>query len=153
MTRHRGTLRPRPVSFRAMRTLWIALLVALLPLRGWVGDAMAVGMVASPHAAAAVAMAHDCPHGTPTHGASGDARHQGAGHTTEHAHNQVESPVAVGEHSAASAHLLCDVCNGPALSTGATPAASGAVGQGLRIERKQAFASLAPSLVVKPPIA
>ncbi|MBL0920271.1 MAG: hypothetical protein IBJ14_16340 [Hydrogenophaga sp.] len=131
-----------------MRALWIALLIALLPLRGWVGDAMAVSMTAAPLAATAAAgqpgPGDDCPHMAMAteatgsgHGehASGDAPHGGqhdAGHT--------------------QAHLLCDVCNGPALGSRVALAEPAAAEHGLLIARAERFASLAPRHLHKPPI-
>jgi len=44
-----------------MRTFWLALLVALLPLRGWMGDAMALGLAPAWAAPAAVADAEEPP--------------------------------------------------------------------------------------------
>jgi hypothetical protein len=127
-----------------MRALWIALLIALLPLRGWVGDAMAVAMIPAPaqHSApTAQAGDTDCPHAAPAVQPVAAAVDATASHTDHTAHGD------------ASAHLLCDVCNGPVLGTAAAPAAAVADGHGPHIERKQAFASLAPRHVVKPPIA
>ncbi len=131
-----------------MRTLWIALLIALLPLRGWVGDAMAVTMAASPHAAAALAVADDCPHAAAAHVGQDAGQHPGhpdAGHA--------HTPADAGEHGTVSAHLLCDVCNGPVLGSAAPLTPGLAQEHGLRIERSEPFASLAPRHVVKPPIA
>ncbi len=137
-----------------MRSLWIALLIALLPLRGWVGDAMAVAMMPTPASTTApVAQASeaDCPH-------TAIAGHHATAHTSDgvapsdHAGTHGDDAAHSG-HGNASAHLLCDVCNGPVLTTAATPTAAAAVEHGLRIERKQAFASLAPRHVIKPPIA
>lgn len=130
-----------------MRALWIALLIALLPLRGWVGDAMAVSMIATPASAAAASPAGaDCPHAAAS-----------AGHHAEPAPDTgalIATDTADGhqDHTSPGAHLLCDVCNVPALSTGSQPDPDAHVTHGLRIERKQAFASLAPRHLVKPPI-
>ncbi len=129
-----------------MRTLWIALLIALLPLRGWVGDAMAVTMSASPHAAAAMAVADDCPHAASAH-AGQHAQQHPASTDAAHAHADAD------EHVTVSAHLLCDVCNGPVLGSAPPPTPGAAQEHGLRIDRSEPFASLAPRHVVKPPIA
>jgi hypothetical protein len=143
-----------------MRTLWIALLIALLPLRGWVGDAMAVTMAVSPHTAAALMVAGDCPHAGSTHigehGGQNTGEHSAqhaeehtGGHDAGHAH----APADAGEHGAVSAHLLCDVCNGPVLGSAAPLTPGSPQEHGLHITRSEPFASLAPRHVVKPPIA
>lgn len=73
-----------------MRHWLLILLMALLPLRGWAGVAMAVSM-ATPTSASAAAHCEE-------HAASGstEATSAGAGQQT---------------------HSLCDVCNGPAMTT------------------------------------
>jgi hypothetical protein len=137
-----------------MRAIWIALLIALLPLRGWAGDAMAVAMIpmpASSTTSAAQAGDPDCPHADgATHLAIAvlDGAPDTAANHGDHIANADHA-----DHADNSAHLLCDVCNGPVLSTAAPPGVAAAAGHGLHIERKQAFASLAPRHVVKPPIA
>lgn len=140
-----------------MRTLWIALLIALLPLRGWVGDAMAVAMVSTaPHLATAVAAADDCPHGSAQAADHGSAVASGVADTTAHhatGHGQAESAATDDAHGDAGAHLLCDVCNGPVLSSAALSTPGAVFGHGLRIARSEAFASLAPRHLIKPPIA
>lgn len=60
-----------------MRVLFLALMIALLPLRGWVGDAMAMDMLALAQGAAHSSHAnatpvHDC-HTLAADGAGGDA--------------------------------------------------------------------------------
>lgn len=127
-----------------MRVFWIVLLIALLPLRGWVGDAMALGMATSaPVQTASVAAAgDDCPH----HASEAHADHSG--------HTMAERGApGHGEHGSSQNHLLCDLCNGPVLSPASAGARALAIEQGPPVEHAQRFASLAPRRVVKPPIA
>jgi hypothetical protein len=131
-----------------MRALWIALLIALLPLRGWMGDAMAVSMAAAPIAVAVgqSAMGDDCHHQASMAEAHGSAHavHAG-GHEAPHDGDL--------QGSGHEAHLMCDVCNGPALGSRVALPAPGAATHGLLIARSERFASLAPRHLIKPPIA
>lgn len=131
-----------------MRVLWIALLIALLPLRGWVGDAMAVSMAAAPLAAAAgqAAMGGDCPHMAMSSGMHADASTDHAGADTADTHD--------GHHDSGhtQAHLVCDVCNGPALGSPVALPGPAAATHGPHIPRAERFASLAPRHPHKPPI-
>jgi hypothetical protein len=133
-----------------MRVFWIVLLMALLPLRGWVGDAMAVGMATpSPvQSASAAAPGEDCPHHAPE-ADTGDAGHGGPG---GHALVNSDAPDH-GEHGDAQQHLLCDVCNGPVLGATGPGTQALAIEQGPPVEHAEGFASLAPRQIVKPPIA
>lgn len=135
-----------------MRAVWIALLIALLPLRGWVGDAMALSMLEA-HGAAAVVAAADAviaPHDQPTHDHNG--HHD---HGSPHAAPAQADARADSDHgpAGAQAHLLCEVCNGPVLSPPASAVVVTAIEHAPRVERQQRFASLAPRQPTKPPIA
>jgi len=116
-----------------MRFWFVVLLMALLPLRGWAGDAMAVSMATDPAPAAALVAAADC---------------HGAGHDTPDMHHGQDSHEDHG-----TAHLLCDVCNGPAMTPAALLAAGDARPHSLHIPTRVAFASEAPRRGVRPPIA
>ena len=110
-----------------MRHWLLILLITLLPLRAWAGDAMAVAMPSAPGSAA-----HCADHPAPT-GISG---------LTD----------AAADHQ--QTHDLCDVCNGPALtadthpSTAATP-----LPQALVATLRTHFISALPQRGHKPPIA
>jgi hypothetical protein len=83
-----------------MRHWFLVLMIALLPLRGWVGDAMAVEMLAQPaHASMAV---------------------DGHGHADVDQHALNSDHCACDEHATAGGadhpHSACDVCNLPALA-------------------------------------
>jgi hypothetical protein len=130
-----------------MRAFWIALLIALLPLRGWVGDSMAVSMIALPHATSmSAAMPGPADHG---------ADHVGSDHSHHASEASEDSPMASthGDHGQTSTHLLCEVCNGPVLSTFNAPIEATPLEHTLLIARSERFASLAPRHPVKPPIA
>ena len=124
-----------------MRVFFIALLIALLPVRGWVGDAMAIsmaGMAGGEHAAMAVAVDH----GAMDHADHGDH----AGHGMDMA--DTGAAIDDGTHS----HSACDVCNGPVLTVAdGSPKLTRAV-HGLHADRVEAFVSSLPRAGHKPPI-
>jgi hypothetical protein len=125
-----------------MRHLLLALLIALLPIRGWVGDAMAVAMLAPPahsmNQAAQADAAPPCPdHAAPAasaalHGEAAADQHADAG----------------SDHS----HSSCDVCNGPAMALSAPAQLALARAHGLRVPPAAHFASSEPHRGIKPPI-
>ncbi|WP_332739501.1 hypothetical protein [Hydrogenophaga sp.] len=82
-----------------MRHWFLVLMIALLPLRGWMGDAMAVEMLTQPTHATMASMAMD------EHGADHDHDHCACDEHTASAED-------VGDHQ----HNACDVCNVPALA-------------------------------------
>ena len=127
-----------------MRALWIALLIALLPLRGWVGDAMALGMIqgtGGPQVHAA-STGEPCPHG-------------GQAAPTQQAHGMQTGLHGDGAHEGAGAHdhLACDLCNGPALQAASAGIPGEQLAPGPQVLRAERFASLAPRHHHKPPIA
>lgn len=87
---------------RWVRVFLIALMIALLPLRGWVGDAMALSMVVG-HAG--TDMQTVAPVQMPCHTTSAQM--------ADHAHpdRATHDTTAGSGHG----HLLCDLCNGPVL--------------------------------------
>lgn len=119
-----------------MRVWFVVLLMVLLPLRGWAGDAMAVSMATDRAPAAALVAAADC------HGAADHTHDQ---HGSQDSHQ--------GHEGHGTAHLLCDVCNGPALTPAAMLAVGDARPHSLHIPSRVAFASEAPRRGVRPPIA
>lgn len=148
-----------------MRTAWIALLLALLPLRGWVGDAMALSMLgagghAAPAALVADAHRHGGDHANPLapagHGEHGAAATHAAhaGHTAMvSVADAAAAEASADDHGGPNAHLLCEVCNGPVLNPPAPALACAPVEYPRLAERAQRFASLAPRQHTKPPIA
>jgi len=129
-----------------MRFWIVALMIALLPLRGWVGDAMALERLAhAPEAPAVVAaLAHDC-HEAAAPEASSNAMH--AMHADSH--GQAAEPDQASHHS----HLSCDLCNVPALHPPVPMLATDTAPHPLRVISREHFASVEPQRDRKPPIA
>jgi hypothetical protein len=117
-----------------MRHLLLALMIALLPIRGWMGDAMALAMLVAP----AQTMHHE---------ASGTDHTMAGDHAQGHEHNASQQDSG-GEHT----HKSCEVCNGPAmaLSVPAVPALPAQ--HGLLAPPAERFASSEPHRSIKPPI-
>ncbi len=125
---------------RAMRAVWIALLIALLPLRGWVGDAMALGLAPAMAVPAAVADAEE----PPCHHAALPA-HAG------------ESAPALGLHvhdgAGCADCAACQICHTVALAIAvpALPAVERALPAPPRVPVR--FVSAEPRRDTRPPIA
>ncbi|MGE0097714.1 MAG: hypothetical protein AB7S86_05135 [Hydrogenophaga sp.] len=117
-----------------MRHLLLALLIALLPLRAWVSDAMAVSMIAAApvHEAMATGQADATP--CPDHLMAGQDMDSSSADDGSH------------EHSA------CDVCNGPAMSLSSQAALALTVAHGQIVGSPERFASLSVPAGTKPPI-
>ena len=91
-----------------MRHWFLVLMIALLPLRGWVGDAMAMEMLAQPAHAGMVMDGHGADHAD--HHAAHDEQCDCSGHASaDQADHQ---------------HKACDVCNVPALANAVDDATS-----------------------------
>ncbi len=117
-----------------MRTLLFAVLIALLPLRAWMGDAMAVSMLPVQAAPAAAAQA-DAPPPCPDHATAASADHGG-------------STADAADHR----HAACDVCNGPVLAQTVHRDQAPALRHGLLEAPAERFASSVPLPGIKPPI-
>lgn len=126
-----------------MRHFLIALMIALLPVRGWVGEAMAFSMQANPASPAAHA---GCPDHAPPP-ASLTA--------------QPKPPLFEMVNLAADAdttddgthqHGACDICNGPAMTASATALLTLTAVHPQHASRIERFASSELSQGVKPPI-
>jgi hypothetical protein len=116
-----------------MRHWFLVLMIALLPLRGWVGDAMAVEMLAQPAHAALVADGHGADH----HAMTGDhcvCDEQAAAGGTDHQHN------------------ACDVCNVPALAMAVPELLAPTAAHSQLVRPAEQFASSEAQRGVKPPI-
>ncbi len=121
-----------------MRHWFLVLMIALLPLRGWVGDAMAMQMWAMP---AHSTLAMD------GHG-GGQADH----HAMEDAHCACDEHASASQDSADHQHSACDVCNVPALAM-ALPGLQTPPGvHGPLVRTAERFASSEAQRSVKPPI-
>lgn len=153
-----------------MRHILLALLIALLPLRGWVSDAMAVAQVTHPAAKGAAEAAH-LPAESPIAASSmGSVPHcdehlglhdeaQGladAGHalTTEHSlhaeHLKAASCCDTENH--AHQHKSCEVCNGPAMALPALDAVGLELPHAVQQIPTERFASTVLPQGIKPPI-
>jgi hypothetical protein len=124
-----------------MRHIVLALMIALLPVRGWMGDAMAVAMLAAPvqtMTQTAHTTAMPCPDhakATPAAGAVHDGMAEaGDGSDSHHAHQS------------------CDVCNGPAMAHRAGTAVTATPVHGVLAPPAEHFASSEPRRGIKPPI-
>lgn len=88
-----------------MRVLFLAFMIALLPLRSWVGDAMAMDMLASGHET--TLSAHDRHDGQP------DCHTQASGHA---GNSETPQHLAVSEASAdCGTCSACQICHSVAL--------------------------------------
>lgn len=136
-----------------MRHFLLALMIALLPLRAWTGDAMAISMLGHPAATAAVAGFAAEHANCPDHAAQlppGSA----TGHAVDH------SAHGMGEHGAEASHpgqdhhqhSACDVCNGPALGAAQPGAATASQVHAVVAPPAERFVSFAPQQGIKPPI-
>lgn len=117
-----------------MRHLLLALMIALLPIRGWMGDAMALAMLAAPaqtmhHAASGM-----------DHAMTGDA-------TQGHEHG-ADLQGSGGEHT----HKSCEVCNGPAMALSVPSVPALPSQHGLLSPPAERFVSSEPHRSIKPPI-
>ena len=121
-----------------MRHWFLFLMIALLPLRGWVGDAMAVDMLSQP-AHASMAMG--------TH--SGD---HGADHGESHAQCACDEHASAAQDSADHQHSACDVCNVPALAMRLAELQTPPPGHAQLAAVVERFASSEAQRGIKPPI-
>lgn len=123
-----------------MRHLLLALMIALLPIRGWMGDAMALSMLAAP----AQTMQHQAASGM-DHGEHAQGHDHSATHMTDHGAAPQDGG---GDHT----HKSCEVCNGPAMAL-SVPAVSALPSQhGVLAPPAERFASSEPHRSIKPPI-
>lgn len=91
---------PKPYHCK-VRVFLVALMIALLPLRGWVGDAMALSM----------ALGHAGTHAPEQSQTSPWHCHDSVAVANDPHEHAAHGPTDPGSHS----HLLCDLCNGPVL--------------------------------------
>lgn len=123
-----------------MRHLLLALMIALLPIRGWMGDAMALSMLAAP----AQTLHHQAASGI-------DHAEHAQGH--DHSATRMADPGAGhqdggGEHT----HKSCEVCNGPAMALSLPAVPTLSPKHGVLAPMAERFASSEPHRGIKPPI-
>jgi hypothetical protein len=93
-----------------MRSLFLALLIALLPLRGWVGDVMAMELVAPALVASATPAAAHASH----HAATGACDHGAEHHAPAQAGEPAAAtPAGTGDCGTCTA---CQICHSVALA-------------------------------------
>jgi len=140
-----------------MRTLLLALMIALLPIRGWLGDAMAVEMVrhslpsaslvaqeASPASVAAEAHCHE---------AMGAADDSGMDTMAHHHEDDGNSSSDHGTaHQGCGTCTACQVCHTVALGGMPLVDIAHSAPQAPPAARAARFASAEPVLGLKPPI-
>ncbi|MDP2262845.1 MAG: hypothetical protein Q8K24_06780 [Hydrogenophaga sp.] len=133
-----------------MRHFLLALLIALLPLRGWVGDAMAITLVSPAAAQQLVADLPDCmEHSAAVHAA---LHAPPANPSDTHAHDGATPHHTAGADEPSHAHGSCEVCNGPAMALGWPIGATLPQPPALAIAPSVRFASTVLPQGVKPPI-
>lgn len=94
---------------QAMRIFLLALMIALLPLRGWVGDVMAMAQVGQALAAARTPALHSDGHQTrPQHHGQLDAAHEDLATVSEHGSHQSGGDCA--------GCTVCQICHSVALA-------------------------------------
>lgn len=138
-----------------MRVFALVLLMLLMPLRAWAGDAMALSVLptqshlpaqttdAQP-ADAQPADAHPAGHGAMT----------GAADHPDHADHAGHAPIAdAAADDHCPSHNACDVCNGPVLSLTAWQDDAAPAPHHVQAAPDVRFASLVPPRRHKPPIA
>lgn len=134
-----------------MRRWFFVLLILLLPLRGWVGDAMAMQMaLPGPHAPATGAMQHGDGDSGPAHTHTNSVASAAAGDCGAHTAGQGTSDEMDATHCVACA--MCQSCHTVAVllspdaltATQTSPASPAAT--------MHVFASADRALLLKPPI-
>jgi hypothetical protein len=143
-----------------MRAVLIAFLIALLPVRAWLGDAMALAMAVAPAHGTAQLVAH------PDHMAQTAAPCHGNAHSDHNDHSADMTAAAASAHAHAHAadgtdpgghdqhcHTLCDLCNGPAMAATLPLLTTGADAPRLIPPAHERFASQSARRDVRPPIA
>jgi hypothetical protein len=138
-----------------MRHFLLALMIALLPVRGWMGDAMAMALVthhgsATLVSAATTAAEHHAAATEPSH-CAGHAEHAVQGHVPHDIHHGVDDHHAVAGESPHQ-HTACDVCNGPAMAQNGVQAITLPQQHSVQLSRAVPFASTVLPQGIKPPI-
>ena len=136
-----------------MRHLLLALMIALLPLRGWVGDAMAMEMaartVASLPDASSAAQAHPhaaCQGDDPV---AASAASPAPAHAMAHTGQSAGAPIT---YSDCGSCTTCEVCHSAAVVTGFPDMPALPLPVAVPAARPAVFASAVPAPGFKPPI-
>jgi len=127
-----------------MRILFLALMIALLPLRGWVGDVMAMERLGQALTTApVVAAVHGECHEMQQHQGQDDAHEdmsQPAGHASGHAQGDC------------SGCTVCQICHSVALASTPVPASAAELPTAVPPSDVRLYASAEPAPGFKPPI-
>ncbi len=138
-----------------MRTLFLALMIALLPVRGWLGDAMAIEMVRhSMPAAEAVAGAAQAATEAHCHEA-GDMAMSAMDGASHEDHAMSDGHGDDGDHAShqgCGTCTACQVCHSVALGGTELPGIAHDAPQAAPAAPAARFASTEPFLGLKPPI-
>lgn len=140
-----------------MRTLFLALMIALLPVRGWLGDAMAIEMVrhAMPAAEAVAGVAQAA---TEAHCHEAGDMAMTAMDNASHAEHAMADGHGDGSDSDHASHqgcgtcTACQVCHSVALGGTELPGIAHDAPQAAPAAPAARFASTEPFLGLKPPI-
>lgn len=127
-----------------MRHWLLVLLIVLLPVRGWAGDAMAFSMGDAPGSHPVAAACHDA--AAPS---AGDLTHPDTRHHAP-ATDAAAQDHGAGDHSTCTA---CDICHGPAMALTAHSHRSSPPLHARTAPVSERFASALPQRGSKPPIA
>lgn len=126
-----------------MRILFLALMIALLPLRGWVGDVMAMERLGQALTAAPAAAVHGECHEAQAHHGQGTAHEdmsQPAGHASGH------------DQADCSGCTVCQICHSVVLASTPVPARTAELPTAMPPSQVRLYASAEPVPGFKPPI-
>lgn len=128
----------------ATRAFFLALMIALLPLRGWVGDVMAMERLGQALTTAPAAAIHDGCHEAQAH------------HDQDAAHEHLGQPPDGHGNSHAQADCsgctVCQICHSVVLASAPVPASTAALPTALPPSHARLYASAEPVPGFKPPI-
>jgi len=140
---------PRRQAYHAPVRRWLLVfLVLLLPLRGWVGEAMAGQMQEQRLAAAAAQQEHGAGHGH--HHAGGHHADDEAAALSGDAHHEAAAPAAASNHDCGTC-ASCQACSSFALSPSLPVIPAAGFSQPRPQSPQRAYTSVAPDLAFKPP--
>jgi hypothetical protein len=137
-----------------MRTLFLALMIALLPLRGWVGDVMAMELAAAPtpaHAGMAMTAHGATPgcHETAAFAAGHHGHDLGDAATVQPAGAEPDPNVA---HAGDGHCTLCQICHSVALAPVLLPLPAAVLPLAAPVASPLRYTSAERTLGDKPPI-
>jgi hypothetical protein len=129
-----------------MRVFLVALMIAMLPLRGWMGDAMAIGMAGQHQEVAAAPMEHGMA------AAHEDCAGMAPATLTPAPTDESAAGSMAGASDDCESCSACQVCNSVALATDSPAALALSAPQASPVSVLAQFASFYPQRGHKPPI-